>query len=361
MSRKFADSVMVEGQEAALAQNRLAEAVLNNSLSCMAILDRHYNFIRVNGAYARATRKNTSEFTGRNYFDLYPNFPRSVFDHVVRTKHPFVTNACPFVFPDQPEHGVTYWDWSLAPVLDSQSEVKWLVSSLLDVTARARAAEEFRQHSRLVLEALEEERRRIGRDLHDGVAQELTGILTLLAAIREAHLLSSRSAENLKTAIAATEQCLQEIRNISHLLHPPALRQWGLRRSLLWFVAQFRRTTGITVDLKLPSELHGLSEDVQQAIFRIVQEGLNNVARHSHSSRAKVELVSDLDRVTLKIADRGKGMQTADLEGDKKAFPQAGIGIQGIRERAAQLGGKCEITSSPRGTVLCVTLPHPRM
>ncbi|HEX5411532.1 MAG TPA: ATP-binding protein [Terriglobia bacterium] len=359
MTRKPPDSVMVEEQKVASAQ-RLVDAVLNISLSCMAILDRHYNFIRVNEAYARAARKHTSEFTGRNHFDLCPNFPRSVFDQVVRTKHPSVSSARPFLFSGQPDHGVTYWDWRLAPVLDSQGEVECLISSLNDVTARTRAAEEIQQHSRLVLEARENERRRIARELHDSIAQQLGAVLALLAAVRESHQLGSGPAENLKTAMVATEQSLQEIRNISHLLHPPALSQWGLRRSLVWFVAQYRRATGITVDLKLPSELHGLSKDVQEAIFRIVQEALNNVARHAQSSRAKLEMLSDASRVTLRITDRGKGIAPTTLERYKKAYVTAGIGLSGIRERVAQLGGKCEIASSPRGTALCVTLPRPR-
>jgi PAS domain S-box-containing protein len=361
MNRKPVDSVTAEGQEAALAQSTLAQAVFENSLSCIAILDRHYNFIRVNEAYARAARKPASDFTGRNHFDLYPNFPKSVFDNVVRTKHPFATSERPFVFPGQPDRGVTYWNWSLAPVLDSQSEVEYLISSLIDVTARTRAEEGLRQHSRLVLEAREEERRRIARELHDGVAQELAAVQVLLAAIRETHQLGSRTAENLKAAMTAASQCLQEIRNLSHLLHPPALSQWGLRRSLVWFVAQYRRTTGITVDLNLPSELHGLPRSVEEAVFRIAQEALNNVAKHSQSSRAKLELLLDANGLSLKIADRGKGISPAASGRDKSAWLHGGIGITGMRERVAQLGGKCEIASSPRGTSVSVTLPRPRV
>ena len=109
---------------------RLADAVFRHSVACLVVLDRDYNFLRVNEAYARACRRDIEEFTGRNHFEMYPSDTKVIFDDVVRTKRPFETFTRAFIFPDQPERGMTYWDWTLVPILDQAGEVEYLVFSL---------------------------------------------------------------------------------------------------------------------------------------------------------------------------------------------------------------------------------------
>jgi|GEM_PF-649995 len=128
-----------KAEKEALEQFKLAETFFNHTISSLVILDHHFNFVRVNEAYARACRRNISEFAGRNHFELYPSDAQSIFEEVVRTKHPYTTFTKAFVFPDQPERGITYWDWTLEPVLDNQGEVEFLVFSLNEVTERKRA------------------------------------------------------------------------------------------------------------------------------------------------------------------------------------------------------------------------------
>jgi diguanylate cyclase (GGDEF)-like protein/PAS domain S-box-containing protein len=128
----------------AMRQFELAETFFNHSVSCLVILDRHYNFIRVNQAYAQACRRDINAFVGHNHFALYPSDAKAIFDEVVRTKRPYVTFTRAFEFSDQPERGVTYWDWTLVPVLDGQGEVEYLVFSLVEVTDRKRAEEALR-------------------------------------------------------------------------------------------------------------------------------------------------------------------------------------------------------------------------
>lgn len=122
----------------------LADTFFMHSVSCMVILDRDYNFIRVNEAYAKACRRNISEFAGRNHFELYPSDAKLIFDEVLHSKLPFVTFTRAFEFADQPERGVTYWDWTLVPVLDEREEIEFLVFSLVEVTDRKRAEEALR-------------------------------------------------------------------------------------------------------------------------------------------------------------------------------------------------------------------------
>ncbi|MDE3246182.1 MAG: PAS domain S-box protein, partial [Acidobacteriota bacterium] len=131
-------------QAAALEQLKLAETFFNHSVSCLVVLDRDFNFIRVNEAYARACRKEIKDFPGRNHFEMYPSDAKLIFEEVVETKRPFVTFTRAFVFPDQPERGTTYWDWTLVPILDEQGEVELLVFSLYEVTERKQAEEALR-------------------------------------------------------------------------------------------------------------------------------------------------------------------------------------------------------------------------
>ena len=131
-------------EQAAIEQFKQAEAVFTHSVSSLVVLDRNYNFLRVNETYARACRRDISEFAGRNHFEMYPSDTKLIFDEVVRTKRPYSAFNRPFVFADQPERGVTYWDWTLVPVLDGSGEVECLVFSLVEVTERTLAESALR-------------------------------------------------------------------------------------------------------------------------------------------------------------------------------------------------------------------------
>lgn len=133
-----------QAEEAAVGQLKLAEAVFTRSISPLVLLDRHYNFLRVNEAYARACGKSVGDFVGRNHFEMYPSDTRLIFDEVLRTKRPYTVLARPFVFPDRPDR-VTYWDWTLVPVLDREGEVESLVFSLIEVTERKVAEDALRE------------------------------------------------------------------------------------------------------------------------------------------------------------------------------------------------------------------------
>jgi diguanylate cyclase (GGDEF)-like protein/PAS domain S-box-containing protein len=136
-------------ENAVLTQLRLADTYFKHSVSGLVILDRQFNFIRVNQTYATACRRDIDDFVGHNHFDLYPSDTRLIFEEVVRSKRSFVTFTRAFEFADQPERGVTYWDWTLVPVLDAGGEVEFLVFSLLEVTQRKRDEEALRLASQV--------------------------------------------------------------------------------------------------------------------------------------------------------------------------------------------------------------------
>jgi two-component system cell cycle sensor histidine kinase/response regulator CckA len=134
-----------KAQEELLEQSWLLEAFYQHTVTPLVILDKNYNYIRVNQAYARACQRDVSEFPGKNHFVLYPSEARAIFDRTLTNKTSYQAFARPFTFPDHPEWGVTYWDWTLVPILDKQGEVEFLVLSLRNVTARQRAAEALRE------------------------------------------------------------------------------------------------------------------------------------------------------------------------------------------------------------------------
>jgi PAS domain S-box-containing protein len=139
--RKKAEKTLIE-------QSRILEAFFSNTITPLVILDRNFNFIRVNEAYAKADQRDVSEFPGHNHFEFYPSDARLIFERVVETKKHYQTLARPFVFPDHPEWGVTYWDWTLTPLLDNRNEVEFLVFSLEDVTDRKKAEDALREKER---------------------------------------------------------------------------------------------------------------------------------------------------------------------------------------------------------------------
>ncbi|MEJ2069494.1 MAG: PAS domain S-box protein, partial [Syntrophobacterales bacterium] len=135
----------IQAEEEVLHQTRLFEAFFDHAITPLVFLDPHFNFIRVNQAYARACHREVEDFAGRSHFDLYPSDAKLIFEEVVRGKNPYVAVARPFEFPDHPEWGISYWDWSLTPILNEAGEVDFLVFSLKDVTEQVHAEEERRR------------------------------------------------------------------------------------------------------------------------------------------------------------------------------------------------------------------------
>jgi len=155
LNEELEERVQERTAQLAAAYGQL-EALFTNIITPMVILDKDFNFIRVNEAYARACQRRVEDFPGRNHFELYPHAENeAIFAQVVKTKTPCQAEAKPFTFPDHPEWGVTYWDWTLTPILDKAGEVEFLVFSLKDVTERRRAEEALKEERQRFYDVLE--------------------------------------------------------------------------------------------------------------------------------------------------------------------------------------------------------------
>ncbi len=202
----------------------------------------------------------------------------------------------------------------------------------------------------------DEERKRIARELHDSVGQLLAAISMNVDLVQsQSHKLDSKAARAVSDNARLVEQVSSEIRTISHLLHPPLLDLAGLSSALRWYVDGFSERSSIKVELEIPADLGRLPADMEIAIFRIVQECLTNIHRHSGSATAKIRLSLEGDRLIVQVRDHGKGI-SPEKQQELMESGRGGVGFGGMRERLRQLGGTLEIQSPEKGTLICATL-----
>ena len=244
---------------------------------------------------------------------------------------------------------------SLSPL---QTEEGTLVTSAIrDITERKRAEESVRLLSGQLLHLQDQERRRIARELHDSSGQLLTALgLNLSLVDSENGNMAPRAAKAIRESFNLVQELSRELRTVSHLLHPPLLDEVGLTSGLRSFLEGFTERSKISVTLELPEDLGRLPQDLETAIFRIVQECLTNIHRHSESQVARIRISRSDSQVSLEVEDHGKGIPPEKREAmDSGGTP--GVGIRGMRERLRQLGGTLEIKSNGRGTVVAARLP----
>jgi signal transduction histidine kinase len=226
-----------------------------------------------------------------------------------------------------------------------------------EVERRNRVERELRRLSGQLLRLQDEERRRLARELHDSTGQLLAALQLNLGVIEQNDPdLSPASALKVKDAIGLADQAISEVRTISYLLHPPMLDEAGLDIALGWYVDGFSERSNVQVDLTLPDQMERLSRDLELALFRIVQEALTNIHRHSGSDHASIELRIEAGKICLRIVDEGKGIAPEKLD-DGHGAQVFGVGIRGMKERVRQLGGSFSIQPGNPGTVIEVELP----
>ena len=221
----------------------------------------------------------------------------------------------------------------------------------------ANSESSLRQLSLHLLHSQEEERRRIGRELHDSLGQYLA---VLKISLDSMHTLVKDDAgvEALDECIRLAEESLKEVRTISYLLYPPMLEEVGLVSAIPWYLEGFAKRSNIQTTFEVDPEFGRLDRDVELSLFRVLQEGLTNVHRHSGSSTAHVRLALAPDQAFLEIQDRGKGIPPEYLEkAGEDWLGSTGVGLRGMNERLRQLGGLIQISSDENGTTVRASVP----
>jgi len=201
----------------------------------------------------------------------------------------------------------------------------------------------------------DDERRHIGRDLHDSTGQTLAALELSLARLIKAPDIPAERRELLEQCARLAHQCSTEIRTASYLLHPPLLDDLGLLSALRWLADGFKERSGIEVRLDLPNSMPRLSRDEELTLFRVAQEALTNVHRHAESPWASVRLRERGDSVVLEVEDGGLGSRAPGASG--ASFP-LGVGLAGMRERVRQVGGTFTVQAGASGTIVQATLPR---
>jgi PAS domain S-box-containing protein len=238
---------------------------------------------------------------------------------------------------------------------DSQGKPMGWLQINTDITARRRAERAARSLTRRILSLEADERRRIARELHDSLGQYLTSLKINLGLLSQAAN-ERHKAALLSECLQTAERCLKETRTISYLLHPPLLDEAGLDSAIRWYVDGFAQRSGIKVSLDMPPDPGRFRRDLETALFRVVQEALTNVHRHSGASAVTIRLDSDAEQVWLELKDNGKGIPEERLHAVESGSGE-GVGLAGMRERVRELGGNLKIESSNTGTLLNVSLP----
>jgi signal transduction histidine kinase len=229
-----------------------------------------------------------------------------------------------------------------------------------EVAVRERAEEQLRHLSVRLMTLQDEERRHIARELHDTAGQTLAAIKMSIALIGQ----SIKNRPELQSLIddlnSLTDAALQEVRTTSYLLHPPLLDEAGIASATRWFVEGFARRSGIEIECNIPEGLQRPARDCELVLFRVLQESLTNVHRHSGASAATITLERSGRQLQLEIADNGKGISEEKLRRLDSSAAHSGVGIAGMRERVRQLGGHMEVRSDATGTTVRVALPVAR-
>lgn len=261
---------------------------------------------------------------------------------------------------------------TISPIRDNSGNVIGASKIARDITERKRTEEKLesarvgelakqsgvvRELSGRLLRLQDEERRRISRELHDSVGQILAAISMNIAKVkREKEKLSPAAQRSVEENTNLVEQASTEIRTMAYLLHPPLLDEIGLESAIRDFIGGFGRRSGINVNLIIEPRFDRLSPELEIAAFRVVQESLTNVHRHSGSKTALVRLSRKHGCVHLEISDEGRGIPV-DKQIDLNSSGTMGVGVPGMRERIEQLGGTLQVDSSGKGTTVTATLP----
>ncbi|MDL1979059.1 MAG: histidine kinase [Deltaproteobacteria bacterium] len=359
LEKEGADQRSVE--EALRNTNELLEKIFSTTHMLIAYMDKDFNFIRVNHAYAVADGRDPGFFAGKNHFELYPDEDnQSIYSRVVEQGEPYSAYAKPFEYAEHPERGLTYWDWTLYPVKKASGEVKGLVLGLVNVTRRIKAEEALRQSRKHFMTAQENEKKRVAQELHDSIGQSLTAIKFALenSLDEKAGRTAEARVESSRAVIPVVQQAIEEVRRIHTDLRPSILDDLGILTTINWFCREFRMIYSyIRIEKEVAVQEKEVPEPLKMVIFRVLQEAMNNIAKHSDADFVRLCFRKTDGAIALTVEDNGRGFDPAkalSLKNSEKRF-----GITSMKERTELTGGSFAIKSTPgTGTAISASWPQ---
>src|SRR2546425_9471885 len=264
-------------------------------------------------------------------------------DRVLRAWHESVLNGTPYEQEERHRGVDGTYRWFLSrgvPLRDAQGRIVRWYGTNTDIEDRKQAEEELRRLSGQLLQSQDEERRRIARELHDSTGQDLVALATMLGQLRGSiPSVERKSRRLLSECKVLADRCIREVRTLSYLLHPPMLDEGGLEDAIRDYVDGFTKRSGIQVELEVSPRFGRMARDVELALFRVVQEALTNIQRHSGSLQAKIRIDRN-SHLTLEISDRGHGASSGRQRRKEEPRFEFGVGIPSMQERIRLVGGR---------------------
>jgi PAS domain S-box-containing protein len=343
--------------ESAKQSREIVNAFFSSSTVGFGILDAQLRYTRLNDVLPRMAALKPEDLLGKTMPEIFgPRGVRTeaVLRNVLKSGKPLLDREISAELPGAPGQ-VRHWLVNYFPIPGRFGEFTQLGVIAVDVTARRNAEEALRKLSGRLLGIQDQERRRIARELHDSLGQYLAALKIAL------ELLNTTPPERNKALISEctdiVEKSIAETRTLSHLLHPPLLDEAGFASAASWFVTGFSQRSGIPVSLELPEDLPRLSEAVEIALFRVLQESLTNVHRHSQAKTAEIKVEVDAEEISMEVSDHGRGMPEHVLRQLRGDGTKLGVGLAGMRERIHELGGAFDVSSDQNGTTVRASVP----
>lgn len=342
-------------QYAARQSQQIVDAFFSSSTVGFGILNSEFRYTQVNNVLPRMGGLAAEDLLGKSVAETLgePGLrSEEALREVLQTGKPILDREVSVELPGKPED-LRHWLVNYFPIRESRGAVTQVGITAVDVTARRNAEEALRKLSGRLLGIQDQERRRIARELHDSLGQYLAGMkiaIDMLSVRVQNDPLLIECADILEKAIVET-------RTLSHLLHPPLLDEAGFASAASWFVAGFSQRSGIPVSIDMPADLPRLPEAIEIALFRILQESLTNVHRHSRATSAEIGVEADAEQITIEVRDHGRGMPPHIIEQIESQGSKLGVGLAGMRERIHELGGTFEVLSNDRGTIVRARIP----
>jgi len=281
-------------------------------------------------------------------------------ERVRRAWHESVAGGKPYEQEERHRGVDGTYRWFLArgvPLRDAQGRIVRWYGTNTDIDDRKQAEEKLRRLSGHLLRLQDEERRRIARDLHDSVGQDLVALATMMGQLRDSIPSAKRKSRRLFAECKTlADKCIRDVRTLSYVLHPPVLDEAGLGDAIRDYVNGFSRRSGIQVELEMSPRVGRLARDIELVLFRVVQESLTNIQRHSGSKHAKIRVNLNAD-LTLEISDLGSELSGPKQKRKDESRLDVGVGIPSMRERVKLIGGRFEIDFTSHGTSVRVTIP----